>query len=68
MIFTVSVMISLKENLTVAGVIEILLKLSTLPVIGLRGYAQGYEYATESERGWLDIKSRLLDSFLAARK
>lgn len=68
MIFTVSVMISLKENLTVAGVIEILLKLSTLPIIGLRGYAQGYEYATESERGWLDIKSRLLDSFLAARK
>ena len=64
MIFTVSVMISLKENLTAAGVIEVLLKLSTLPVIGLKGYAAGYEYATERERGWINIKSRLLASFL----
>lgn len=68
MIFTVSVMISLKENLTVAGVIEVLLKLSTLPVIGLRGYASGYEYATENELCWIDIKSRLLDSFLKGRE
>jgi translation elongation factor EF-G len=65
MIFTVSVMISLKDNMTVAGVVEALLKLSTLPIIGLKGYAAGYEYATESERGWLDIKSRILGSFLA---
>ena len=68
MIFTVSVMISLKENLTVAGVIEVLLKLCTLPVIGLRGYAAGYEYAIENERSWIDIKSRLLTSFLNSRE
>ena len=65
MIFTVSVMINLKDNMTVAGVIEAILKLSTLPVIGLKGYAAGYEYSTESERGWLEIKARLLGSFLS---
>lgn len=65
MIFTVSVMISLKDNMTVAGIIEALLKLSPLPIIGLKGYAAGYEYSTESERGWLEIKARILGSFLA---
>lgn len=68
MLFTVSVMISAKDNLTAAGIIEALLKLSTLPVIGLKGYAAGYEYATESEIAWLEIKSRLLSSFLKCRK
>ena len=67
MLFTVSIMISTKDNLTAAGIIEALLKLSTLPVIGLRGYVQGYEYATVSEIGWLDVKSRLLDAFLEGR-
>ena len=65
MIFTVSVMINLKDNMTVAGIIEALLKLSTLPVIGLKGYAAGYEYSTESEKSWLEIKARLLNSFLS---
>ena len=67
MLFTVSIMISTKDNLTAAGIIEALLKLSTLPVIGLRGYVQGYEYVTVSEIGWLDVKSRLLDAFLEDR-
>ena len=65
MIFTVSVMINLKDNMTVSGVIEAILKLSTLPVIGLKGYAAGYEYSTESEKSWLEIKARLLNSFLS---
>ena len=64
MIFTVSVMISLKENLSMAGVIEALIKLSTLPVIGLKGYSGGYEYVIESEIDWIETKTRLLDSFL----
>ena len=65
MIFTVSVMINLKDNMTVSGVIEAILKLSTLPVIGLKGYAAGYEYSTESEKSWLETKARLLNSFLS---
>lgn len=68
MLFTVSVMISLKENMTVAGIIEALLKLSTLPIIGLKGYAAGYEYITEDECDWMDVKTRILTSFLSSRK
>ncbi|MBQ7343245.1 MAG: hypothetical protein IJW53_00605 [Clostridia bacterium] len=64
MLFTVSVMISVKDNLGAAGVIEALVKLSTLPAIGLKGYSGGYEYVTESEIGWIETKSRLLDAFL----
>ena len=64
MLFTVSVMISVKDNLGASGVIEALVKLSTLPAIGLKGYSGGYEYVTESEMGWIDTKSRLLDAFL----
>lgn len=63
-LFTISVMISVKDNLTVAGVIEALLKLSTLPVIGLKGYSGGYEYVTSREIGWMETKARLLDAFL----
>ena len=64
MLFTVSVMVSIKDSMTVSGVIEALLKLSTLPVIGLKGYSGGYEYVVSSETSWLDTKCRLLDSFL----
>ena len=63
-LFTISVMISVKDNLTAAGVIEALLKLSTLPVIGLKGYSGGYEYVTGSEIAWINTKCRLLDAFL----
>ena len=65
MIFTVSVMISTRDNMTAAGIIEAILKLSTLPAIGLKGYAAGYQYATESEQGWIEVKTRILDSFVS---
>ena len=68
MLFTVSLMISLKDSMTAAGVIEALLKLSTLPIIGLKGYSGGYEYVKESEIAWLDTKSRLLESFISEYK
>ena len=63
MIFTVSVIISVKENLTPASVIEGILKLSTLPIIGLKGYGTGYDYVITKELGWLKTKCDLLDSF-----
>ena len=63
-LFTISVMISVKDNLTAAEVIEALLKLSTLPVIGLKGYSGGYEYVTGSEIAWINTKCRLLDAFV----
>ena len=64
MIFTVSVMLSAKEGLTPTGVIESLLKLSTLPIIGLRGYADGYNLATVTEVSRLRMRIRLLGAFL----
>ena len=64
MIFTVSVMISTRDNLTVGAIIECILKLATLPIIGLRGYTAGYEYVTKSETAWLQTKTNLLDAFL----
>ena len=68
MLFTVSIMVSLKDNMTGAGVIEALIKLSTLPIIGLKGYSGGYEYVTGSEIGWIETKTRLLDSFIKSYK
>ena len=64
MIFTVSVMISVKDNLTVGGIIEAILKLSTLPVIGLKGYSSGYDYAIGAEKDWIETKAGLLEAFL----
>lgn len=68
MLFTVSIMISMKDNMTAAGIIEALIKLATLPIIGLKGYAGGYEYATVDEIGWLRTRARLLESFLYSYK
>ena len=68
MLFTVSVMVSVKDNLTAAGVIEAILKLSTLPIIGLKGYSGGYEYVMGGEIAWLDTKCRLIETFLRGHK
>ena len=67
MLFTVSVMVSTKDNMTSSGVIEAILKLSALPVVGLKGYSGGYEYATVSEYAWLETKCSLLESFLKSK-
>lgn len=67
MIFTVSVMVYAKDDLTLGSIIESLIKLSTLPVIGLRGYAAGYEYVTGAEIAWIKTKTSLLDAFLKRR-
>ncbi len=64
-VFTVSVMLGARDGLTAVGVIESLLHLCCLPIVGLRGYTAGYEYATDAHPCWLRIKTRLLRSFLA---
>lgn len=67
MLFTISVMISVKDGLDGAGVIEALLKLSTLPIIGLKGYSGGYEYVTQEEKEWLGMKAELIESFIKSK-
>lgn len=63
MIFTVSVILTTKDGMTVSSVIEGVLKLSALPVIGFRGMLDGYKFAKEEKSAWLETKARLLESF-----
>lgn len=64
MLFTVSMMITAKSDMTLATVIEGIVKLSTLPLIGLRGYSQGYTHAKEALTRWIETKTGLLLAFL----
>ena len=64
MLFTVSVIVNAKEGLTLSTVIEGIIKLSTLPIIGLKGYSAGYEYITCGEISRLETKTNLLDAFI----
>ena len=66
MVITVSVMLSLKDSLGPAEIFEGLMKLSTLPIIGVRGYVCGFNYAKDVRAGWLETKSRVLVGFLGA--
>ena len=64
MTVTVSVMLTAKENLSAAAVAEGIFKLSSLPIIGFRGYSAGYQYTKHSLPLWMATKARLLDAFL----
>ena len=61
---TVSVMLTVKDGLGAAEVIESLLKLSSLPIIGFRGYAAGFRHVREFEIPRLYTLSRILEAFL----
>ena len=64
MVFTVSIILTAKENMTVSTVIDGIIKLSALPIVGLKGLIDGYTYAREDKTGWLNTKARLLEGFL----
>ena len=65
MTVTVSIMLTAKESLDAATVIDGIFKLASLPIIGLRGYLGGYTYVRESKTLWLKTKTRLLEAFLS---
>lgn len=65
MLFTASVVLTAKE-LTPVAVIEGIIKLSALPIVGLRGYINGYNYKKDSESTWIKTKIKLLRGFLSA--
>jgi hypothetical protein len=67
-IFTVSVILTAKNGLTPSTVIDGILKLSALPIVGFKGFLDGYRYATEAKISWLETKTRLLEKFLLSRK
>ena len=63
MTVTVSVMLSTKPGLDAATVIEGIMKLSTLPIVGFRGYAGGYAYIRKCYVPWIETKRRLLEAY-----
>jgi hypothetical protein len=64
MIFTVSVMLTAKEGMTLSSVIDGIVKLSALPIIGFKGALDGYRFAKEDKSAWLETKARLITSYL----
>ena len=65
MAFTVSVMLSTKDGMSVSSVLDGIFKLTALPIVGLRGYTEGYSYVKNSKSAWLETKARLLELFIA---
>ena len=61
---TVSVMLTTRDELTVGAIIEGILKLLTLPAVGIKGYVSGYRFTLESTVPWIEVKSKILEAFL----
>lgn len=64
MIFTVSVILTAKENMTVSTVIDGIVKLSALPIVGFKGMIDGFRFSKDGKSAWLEAKARILESFL----
>ena len=67
-VFTVSVMLTAKDELCASAVIEGILKISALPIIGFKGYISGYKYARGMKRSYIETKSRIIEQFIASRE
>ncbi len=65
MFFTASVVLTAKE-LSFVSVMEGIIKLSALPIVGFRGYINGYNYKKDSEAAWIKTKIKLLRGFILA--
>lgn len=68
MTVTVSVMLTTKDNLNAATVIDGLFKLASLPIIGFKGYVSGYNYTRHTLTLWMETKARLMEAFLKGSK
>ena len=67
MCVTVSIMLTSKENLDAGTVIEGILKLASLPIVGLRGYKSVYNYVKERYIPWIQTKVRIIEEFLSEK-
>ena len=67
MIVTVSVMLSLKSDMSASDVINGIFKLSALPLIGFKGYSAGYSYTKYNLSLWLETKANILSKFISER-
>lgn len=64
MVFTVSVILTAKENMSLSTVIDGIVKLSALPIVGFKGMLDGFSFARDEKSGWLEAKARMLESFI----
>lgn len=64
MLLTVSLMITAKADMTLFDIIASLMKLLTLPIVALRGYAEGLSYSTGPLLSWIKTKTELLKAFI----
>ena len=64
MTVTVSIMLTMKDGMSWAAVIEGLLKLASLPIISFKGYAAGYNHVRASKLSWTSTKVKILEAFI----
>ena len=64
MAVTVSVMLTMKDGMSWAAVIEGLLKLASLPIISFKGYAAGYNHTKEAKLSWMKTRIKILEAFM----
>lgn len=64
MVLTVSVILTVRGDLTPSVIADGLIKLSALPIIGFRGYTAGYSFAKDKISVWLETKARLIECFV----
>lgn len=64
---TVSVVLSVKDGMTAADIANGILKLTALPIVGFKGYSQGYSYVKGSLSSWLSTKAELIEGYIATK-
>lgn len=67
MVFTASIMLTAKDELTAGAVIEGLVRLATLPIVGFRGYSFGYRYSKLQRAYQMNARTRILESYLSIK-
>ncbi len=65
---TVSVMLTVKGDMGASDILGAILKLSALPIIGFRGYAQGYSYIKNESLVWYRIRCDIIEEFIEVKK
>ena len=68
MLFTASLVLTAKSGLSASMIIEGVLKLSALPLVGIKGYAQGFSYARTSRAEWMRARASILEDFIEKKK
>ena len=64
-LFTASLILKTKDGITTESLLDGILKLSSLPIVGFRGYTAGYSFSKNKMSAWLDTKCLILEGFLA---